>query len=115
MTGGIVTEGGPTMWTGLEVGRTVATLVADLAPGGPETVLDAGGQLIADARLVDDCGFHSLALMELAMSLEDEFGLPTLDESIARSIQTVGDVRAHVLTELSRTDQLSDRIRSAVD
>jgi acyl carrier protein len=105
------------MWTETEVSLIVAELIRDLAPGDLATVLDDRGKVSAQARLVDDCGFHSLALMELAMSLEDEFDLPTIDESIACAIQTVGDVRAHVLNELSEAGQLSDRdgIRSAVE
>jgi acyl carrier protein len=105
------------MWTESEVSRIVAALVTDLAPGDLTALPDVDGRLSEHARLGDDCGFHSLALMELAMSLEDEFGLPTIDEAVARSIQTVGDVRAHVLSELSLADQLSDRdgVRSAVE
>lgn len=56
----------------------------------------------AATRLVDDLGFHSLALLELAYLLEDEFELPPLDVETARGIVTVGDVVEHVRAELTR-------------
>ena len=43
-------------------------------------------------RLVDDLGYNSLALMDLAVALEKEFALTSLSEDAAASIGTVEDV-----------------------
>lgn len=97
------------MWTQLDVCQIIEEIVADLAPGDLAAIASGGeAALRPDTRLVEDCGYHSLALMELAMSLEDEFGLPEIDESIARRIQTVGDIQQHVIGELTRMGQVSD-------
>jgi acyl carrier protein len=53
-----------------------------------------------EARLVEDLGFHSLALLELAFTLEDEFDLPPIDEKTAREITTMGLVENHVIRGL---------------
>jgi acyl carrier protein len=78
-----------------ELPAAVHAAVLEVAPEKrPE--LDAG------TRLVDDLGFHSLALLELAYLLEDEFELPPLDVETAQRIVTVGDVVEHVREELAR-------------
>ncbi len=76
--------------------RTLLKIIAELAPQ-PTADPDRG------ARLVEDLGYHSLALLELAFALEDEFHLKPIDESAARAIQTVGDVVDYVLNELRAT------------
>lgn len=83
-----------------EVRSTVRELIVDLAPS-PE----AAGH--GDARLAEDLGFHSLALLELAFSLEDEFDLPPIDEDTARHITTVSRVQEHVLGILRGRGALS--------
>ncbi|GAA5103288.1 acyl carrier protein [Nocardia iowensis] len=45
-----------------------------------------------NSRLVEDLGFNSLSLLELAIALEAEFSLPDLDPSAAAQIVTVADV-----------------------
>lgn len=55
-----------------------------------------------DARLVEDLDFHSLALLELAFTLEDEFDLAPIPEEIAQKIRTVQDVEDHVIDNLRR-------------
>jgi acyl carrier protein len=62
-----------------------------------------------EARLVDDLGYHSLALLELAFALEDEFGLQPIDEQTARKILTVRDVGDHVVSELRSTGKFAHR------
>ena len=87
----------PTTVTGRseeEVRAFVSEIVADLAPN-PD-----GAEITDGARLIEDLGFHSLALLEVAFSLEDEFDLPPIDEATARDITTVGDITAHVLKSL---------------
>jgi acyl carrier protein len=44
------------------------------------------------SRLVEDLGYHSLALLELAFAIEDEFDLPPMDEETAQNFRTVQDV-----------------------
>jgi acyl carrier protein len=73
---------------------TVRELVIELAPN-PD---GAAGK--SDPHLVDDLEYHSLALMELAFTLEDEFELDPLDEETALSIVTLGDVERHVVSAL---------------
>jgi acyl carrier protein len=72
----------------------IRQLIAELAPRQPVEVLEPVH------RLVEDLGYHSLALMELAFTLEDEFHLDTIDEEQAQKISTVHDVERHVIDEL---------------
>lgn len=44
-----------------------------------------------DADLADDLGASSLDLVDLAMSIEDEFGIEVPDDLI-ETVKTVGDV-----------------------
>ena len=44
-----------------------------------------------DSDLADDLGASSLDLVDLAMSIEDEFGIEVPDELI-ETVKTVGDV-----------------------
>lgn len=76
-----------------EIRDTIRTIVLELAPEPDRTLGD-------EARLQDDLAYHSLALMELAFTLEDEFDLLPVDEATGRAIQTVRDVQEHVLAEL---------------
>jgi acyl carrier protein len=52
----------------------------------------------AEARLIDDLGFDSLRLIELTMTLERAFGLPTQRPENLATINTVDDVVTFVLT-----------------
>lgn len=76
-----------------ELRARVRDLVLRLAPEPPAAPLDDG------THLVDELGYHSLALLELAFALEGEFRLRPLDERAARDMRTVADVAAHVLRE----------------
>lgn len=67
--------------------------LAELAPAALPSV--AGGE-----SLVDDLEYHSLALLELAFALEDEFDLPPIDEESAAQIVTAGDVEDYVVAQL---------------
>jgi acyl carrier protein len=80
-----------------DVVRLIHELIVELAP-------NPTGAAAEDPRLVEDLEYHSLALMELAFTLEDEFALEPIDEETALSILTVGDVDRHVLDELRRRD-----------
>jgi acyl carrier protein len=76
-----------------EIRETIRLIVMELAPEPDRTLGD-------DALLMDHLAYHSLALMELAFTLEDEFDLLPVDEATGRSIQCIGDVQEHVLAEL---------------
>lgn len=52
-------------------------------------------QVVAGASFADDLNADSLDLVELIMSLEEEFGLEISDED-AENIKTVGDALAYL-------------------
>jgi acyl carrier protein len=83
-----------------ELRKAVRGIVAELAPN------PAAGKSSEAGRLVDDFGYHSLALLELAFALEDEFDLKPIDEAIARRIVTVTDVENHVASELKAAGRI---------
>ena len=87
-------------WIRAEVKEVVWELIFELAsnPRAPRT---------PTARLKEDLDYHSLGLLELAFTLEDEFDLEPIDEEVAQSIQTVGDVVDHVLEQLSSRGDLA--------
>ena len=53
-------------------------------------------EITTETTFVEDLGADSLDVVELAMSMEDEFSLPELGEEEIKSIQTVGDLVAYV-------------------
>jgi acyl carrier protein len=82
------------MMTDAEIAEQVRKVVAALAPNGQAPVTP-------QARLVEELGFHSLALLELAVELEEMFKLPPLDATVARGIGTVRDA-SELVTRLVR-------------
>jgi acyl carrier protein len=76
------------------VRTTILQLIKELAPNQS---LEA---LKREHRLVEDLEYHSLALMELAFTLEDEFGLDPISEEDALKIVSAGDVEQYVVDEL---------------
>lgn len=83
-----------------EVRETITSIIRQLAPD-PN---DYDGTV--DVRLVDDLGFHSLALLELAFAIEDDFDLPPIDEETGRGIRTSEQVIAYVLGQLREQGDL---------
>jgi acyl carrier protein len=77
-----------------DIAQFVREVIFELAPNQDEAMHTMS------ARLIDDLEYHSLALLELAFTLEDELSLEPIDEEVAQQIQTVGDVVAHVLGDL---------------
>jgi acyl carrier protein len=71
----------------------IGRIVRELAPNP-----DAGEG--SGVKLVEELEYTSLALLELAFTLEDEFELPPIDEDTARKITTVGAVQLHVIEGL---------------
>jgi acyl carrier protein len=80
--------------TEADVRNSVRAIIIDMAPG-------AEGGCEPDTDLVDGLGYHSLALLELAFTLEDEFDLQPIDEQTARGITTVKDVEDVVVRMLA--------------
>ncbi|GAA1767015.1 acyl carrier protein [Luedemannella helvata] len=76
-----------------EIRAEVRTIVLELAPEAKETAPD-------DARLIEDLAFHSLALLELAFTLEDRFDLDPIEQERAQQISTMRDVANLVIEEL---------------
>lgn len=77
-----------------DASRFVEKIVREMAPSPAEW----NGR---DSRLIEDLGYHSLAILELAFVLEDELNLPPLDESATTWIRTVGDLEEHVTSLLA--------------
>lgn len=55
-------------------------------------------EITLEAVITDDLGADSLDVVDLVMSLEDEFGVEIPDEAMA-NIKTVGDIVAYVEKE----------------
>ncbi len=49
-----------------------------------------------DTSFVEDLNADSIDIMDLMMSVEDEFGLEEAEESALEAIKTVGDVVAYI-------------------
>jgi len=95
-----VTSAPTTGRTEAEVRASVRAVVLELAPDGDESAAP-------DARLAEDLGFHSLALLELAFTLEDEFDLPPIEEQTARQITTIERVASHVVEQLAARGEIA--------
>ena len=53
-----------------------------------------------DTDFLDDLDADSLDIVELAMSMEETFGLPEIPEDDIRTIRTVGDVVDYITKKL---------------
>jgi acyl carrier protein len=73
--------------------RAVVMEVAPNADGAP-----AEGTI----SLIDHLEYNSLALLELAFTLEDEHDLMPIDEDTARAMLTLEDIQDHIVHELRR-------------
>ncbi len=78
----------------------VRSMVIELSPERDES---AG----PGARLLEDLAFNSLALVELAFTLEDEFDLAPIEETTARQITTLAAVQDHVVAELTARGEIA--------
>jgi acyl carrier protein len=58
-----------------------------------------GGEVVSDARILDDLGADSLDVVELVMALEEAFDLEVPDEDV-EDLRTVGEVAAYVQKRL---------------
>jgi acyl carrier protein len=80
-----------------QVRATVLSVILDMAP-------NADGMRGPDTNLATDLGYHSLALMEVAFAIEDEFDLDPIDEATARKISTVRAVQDLVIQRVEERD-----------
>jgi acyl carrier protein len=63
------------------------------------------GVQAGETKLIDHLEYHSLALLELGFTLEDELDLPPIDQAQVQDITTVDEVEDLVLRLLrQRTD-----------
>ncbi len=76
-----------------EVRAQCLSIVSEMAPNKDATAE-------ADSQLIEDLGYHSLSLLELAFALEDEYDLPPIDEETGRTIKKVSDVQDYVVNGL---------------
>ncbi|MFF4588375.1 hypothetical protein [Streptomyces sp. NPDC001388] len=76
-----------------ETRRQIREIVISMAP-------DASRADEQDPDLVETLGYHSLALLELAFALEDEYALPPIDQESAQRIRKVSDVEDYVLAQV---------------
>ncbi len=60
-----------------------------------------------DVLLVEDLEYHSLALLELAFALEDEFDLPPIDEESVQNIKTARDIEDYVIRQLGADESVA--------
>lgn len=67
----------------------VRELVGAMSPLGERVARSAD-------RVVDDLGYDSVAILELALALEVEFDLQAIGEEQAVDLVTVGDIEAMV-------------------
>jgi acyl carrier protein len=89
-----------------ELRASVRAVVLEIAPNSE------GAQAEGLTDLVDHLEFNSLALLELAFTLEDEHDLMPIDEETARGMHTVEDIQDHIVRELR---QRSERAAVTLD
>ena len=58
------------------------------------------GSVTADTSFIDDLGADSVDLIDLSMALEDDFGLPEIQEDDLTEIVTVGDLYKYIQEHL---------------
>ena len=85
-----------------DVRTTVLAIIEQLAPESERF------DVAANMHLVNDLAFHSLALLELAFAVEDDFDLPPIDEETGRRIQTSDDVLEYVIGKLKEQGDINE-------
>jgi acyl carrier protein len=58
------------------------------------------GEVVSEARILDDLGADSLDVVELVMNLEEAFDIVVPDEDI-EGMQTIGDVQSYLAGRVS--------------
>jgi acyl carrier protein len=57
-------------------------------------------EVTQDASILDDLGADSLDVVELVMSLEDEFDIEVPDEEV-EGMRTIGDIQQYVIANVA--------------
>jgi acyl carrier protein len=68
--------------------ETIKNIIAD------ELGIDAA-TIANDANIVDDLGADSLAVMQIVMAIEDEFGITVAEDQITE-LKTVNDIASYI-------------------
>jgi acyl carrier protein len=58
------------------------------------------GEVVEDARILEDLGADSLDVVELVMALEEAFDIVVPDEDV-ECMQTIGDVESYLAARVS--------------
>jgi|HubBroStandDraft_5_1064220.scaffolds.fasta_scaffold723707_1 acyl carrier protein len=77
------------------VRETVRGTLLKFAPVKPEA-------LTRETILVADMAYHSLAIMEVIFTLEEELGVELIDDGTTGQISTVGDVEDYVIKVMAQ-------------
>ena len=77
-----------------EIFEKVREIIAEQFSMEPESVT-------ADSTLEDDLGADSVDLVDLVVTLEQEFNLEETEESVLEEIKTVGDVADYIAKALA--------------
>jgi acyl carrier protein len=80
--------------TNEEVRSVVRGIIFEIAP-------NPGRSPAGEVLLVEDLEYHSLALLELAFALEDEFDLPPIDEESVLTIRSAQDLEDYVVLQVA--------------
>lgn len=80
--------------TEAEVREVVRRIVVELSPEPTEAVGP-------ETSLREQLAYNSLAAIELAFTLEDEFDLAPIEQADAQQLTTVGGIEDHVVAELA--------------
>jgi acyl carrier protein len=56
---------------------------------------------LPETRIVEDLGADSLDQIELLMAVEEVFGLELIEDDLARTLLTIGDIEAHIEREIA--------------
>jgi acyl carrier protein len=76
--------------TDAQLRARIRSIIVQVAP-------NPDGVQTGETQLVEHLEYHSLALLELGFTLEDEFDLPPLDQAQVQDITTVEEVEDLVL------------------
>ena len=93
--------------TDADLRARIRSIIVQVAP-------NPDGVQTGETRLVEHLEYHSLALLELGFTLEDEFDLPPIDQAQVQDITTVGQVEDLVLGLLHQTGTASTKGNSGV-
>ena len=93
--------------TDADLRARIRSIIVQVAP-------NPDGVQAGETRLVEHLEYHSLALLELGFTLEDEFDLPPIDQAQVQDITTVGQVEDLVLGLLRQTGTASTKGNSGV-